>query len=41
VIEQGFDGDMVRAAAFEDGVEAFLVALAGRVGSSLLRTNEY
>lgn len=34
-VEQGFDSDSVSAAAFEDGKEAFLVALAGRVGSSL------
>ena len=40
-IEQGFDGDSVSAAAFEDGVEALLVAFAGSVGSSLLHTNEY
>jgi len=40
-IEQGFDSDTVCAAAFEDGVKAFLVALTGSVGSSLLHTNEY
>jgi hypothetical protein len=40
-VEQGFDSDTVRAAAFEDGVEALLVALAGSVGSSLLHTKEY
>jgi hypothetical protein len=34
-VEQGFDSDSVGAAAFEDGKEAFLVALAGSVGSSL------
>jgi hypothetical protein len=41
LIEQGFDSDTVCAAAFEDGIEAFLVALAGSVGSSLLHTKEY